>query len=112
MRWPLVAACVLGLSAVASAQGDAAAPAKPTIEASRLDSYKKDGATYFALSLQPAANAAPAADAHHIVVLFDTSASQTGRYREKSLEVLRSFLADWVPKTACNCWPSICTPCR
>ena len=64
----------------------------------RLESYARpSGETCFALSLS--AELEPSNDApHDIVVLFDTSASQTGRYREKSLEVLRNFLATLGPK--------------
>ncbi len=67
--------------------------AKLTAEASRFYSYKKDGASYFAISLQPSATAAPMVEAHDIVVMFDTSASQTGHYREKGLEILRTLLS-------------------
>jgi hypothetical protein len=92
MRSSMAALCAIGVAAIAVI-GDAAAPARPTPQASRIETYKRDGTTYFALSLQPAADAVPAAAAHDIVVLFDTSASQTGAYREKALEVFENFLA-------------------
>jgi hypothetical protein len=92
VRWSMVLAAV-ALVTVSEATAFAAAPAKPTAEASRVFSYKQDGATYFALSLLPPSGAAPAAAPSDIVVLFDTSASQTGDYRDKGLSVLRGMLA-------------------
>ena len=50
------------------------------------------GETYFALSLTPPTRPA-AAEAHDVVVLFDTSASQTGMYREGALAALKSMLS-------------------
>ena len=50
------------------------------------------GETYFALSLSPT-SALPKATAHDVVVLFDTSASQTGVYRDDALEALKTMLA-------------------
>jgi hypothetical protein len=77
-------------SAAAPKAGDAAKPAAGS-EAPRLDTFKApDGATYFALSLPPVA--APASESHDLVVLFDTSAAQTGIYREDALEALGGFL--------------------
>ena len=67
--------------------------AKPSPDTARFDTYAKpDGATYFALSLMPKKASAPAAS-NDIVVLFDTSASQTGYYREKALQTLNVFLS-------------------
>jgi hypothetical protein len=57
----------------------------------RIDQFDK----YFALSLKPdtRANSWPQkARAHDIVVLFDTSASQNGEFRERALSVLHDFL--------------------
>jgi hypothetical protein len=71
----------------------AAAPsAHPKAEAARFDAYKNDGGSYFALGLTPSVKLAPA-QAAEIVVLFDTSASQIGPYREKAIESLRGMLA-------------------
>jgi len=90
-----------GIAALACAGQSIAAPpvatsseaARLDSEAARLDSYvKADGSGYFALSLSPPAKLTPAA-AHDIVVLFDTSASQTGEYRTKALAALDSLLA-------------------
>ncbi|MDZ4819542.1 MAG: VWA domain-containing protein, partial [Planctomycetota bacterium] len=68
-------------------------PAKASAPSSQFYSYQKDGESYFAISLQPAAKVVEPAVANDIVVLFDTSASQTGSYREKAFEVLRATLA-------------------
>ncbi len=69
----------------------AAPPAPARQEAARLATYDKaSGATHFALSLTPPATAASAT--HDIVVMVDTSASQTGLYRDDSFAALRSML--------------------
>ena len=59
---------------------------------SRLATFRTaTGEDYFALSLS--ANAAlPATEAQDVVVLFDTSASQTGIYRDDALSALESML--------------------
>ncbi|HEV3004376.1 MAG TPA: vWA domain-containing protein, partial [Pirellulales bacterium] len=58
-----------------------------------LESYTApDGETYFAMKLSPRVNP-PKAEGHDVVVLFDTSASQTGLYREKALQSLDALLA-------------------
>src|SRR5258708_3815601 len=50
-----------------------------------LETYAAPGGdTYFAMTLSPHIRQ-PKVDAHDVVVLFDTSASQTGSYREKAL---------------------------
>jgi hypothetical protein len=54
------------------------------------------GETYFALSLRPTVSA-PAASGHDIVVLFDTSASQTGAYRDDAFGALTSMLSSLGP---------------
>ena len=59
-----------------------------------LHTYKKEtGETFFALSLQ-AQQQLPAAGAHDILVLFDTSASQIGEYRKDAMACLDSLLAN------------------
>ncbi|MEC9096519.1 MAG: hypothetical protein VX776_07810, partial [Planctomycetota bacterium] len=59
-----------------------------------LHTYKKaTGETFFALSLQ-AQQQLPAAGAHDILVLFDTSASQIGEYRKDAMACLDSLLAN------------------
>ncbi len=52
----------------------------------------EDGQTYFALSVTPPADAKPATP-RDIVILFDTSASQTGMFRETGLAALEACLA-------------------
>ncbi|MCA9188718.1 MAG: hypothetical protein KDA99_23995, partial [Planctomycetales bacterium] len=55
-----------------------------------LATYDQRGETYFALGLQPGQELAPAA-ARDVVVLFDTSASQTGVYRDDALAALEEL---------------------
>ena len=56
-----------------------------------------DGARYFALSVQPAANL-PVAGSRDVLILVDTSASQTGAYREDSMEALQTLLSGLRPE--------------
>ena len=81
----LLLGCVLD---VAWAQGPSAAGAPEA----RLATYDSStGETFFALSLTPPP--APAAqESREIVVLFDTSASQTGLYRTDALAALKVLL--------------------
>ena len=66
----------------------AAAPAEP-----RIDSYMTtDGTGYFAVSLTPNVTV-PQSNTHDVVILFDTSASQSSVFRDKSLETLAALLA-------------------
>ncbi|HTN75012.1 MAG TPA: VWA domain-containing protein, partial [Pirellulaceae bacterium] len=69
-----------------------AAPPGPSRDSTaRLATYDKaSGSTHFALSLTPPPAAGSAQ--HDIVVLVDTSASQSGVFREDSLAALRSLL--------------------
>jgi hypothetical protein len=72
--------------------------AEPDLDAAQLDRFTHpDGADYFALSLKPTA-AVPTAVAYDVVVLMDTSASQTGPYRTKALAALDALLAGLGPK--------------
>ncbi len=60
----------------------AAPPDGSGLEAARLATYDKaDGETYFALSVATKVRAGEA-EARDILVVFDTSASQTGVYRD------------------------------
>ena len=71
-----------------------AVTAEPSPEAARLDSFSRaDGENYFALSLRPA-EAVAAAGPHDVVLLLDTSASQTGPYRAEALAALEATLAN------------------
>lgn len=66
---------------------------KPSGDTARMEAFAKpDGSSYFALSLMPKATLPPA-ESSDVVVLFDTSASQLGAYRETGLEVLRGMLS-------------------
>jgi hypothetical protein len=88
--WAAAAAFNLAVTSAVLAAPPVAKPAAVK-EAARLATYEKaSGATNFALSLTPPAQAAAAA--HDIVVLVDTSASQTGVFREDSFAALQSML--------------------
>jgi uncharacterized membrane protein YgcG/tetratricopeptide (TPR) repeat protein len=70
---------------------EAAALNTPPLKTPRIDQFDK----YFALSIKPDAKALPhKAEAHDIVVLFDTSASQNGEFRDRALAALDQFLAN------------------
>ena len=80
--WPVCLLLAAGL------QANAAEVART----SSLKTYQDvDGKTYFALSVNPTI-AAKATQARDILVLFDTSASQTGAYRDDALETLATLL--------------------
>ena len=65
-------------------------------EKARLATFEKaPGESYFALCLIPDVQASP--QAHEVVVLVDTSASQVGTFRDDSLIALASMLfARWL----------------
>ena len=74
----------LAVAIAADAPGDA--------NSAKLSTYESPaGDAYFALSLPPVAGQAAAFD-HDVVVLFDTSASQTGAYRDDALQSLKTLL--------------------
>lgn len=56
----------------------------------------KGGPTYFALSLTPASG--QSTEASDVVILFDTSASQTGAYRETAFAALDAVVAKLRPQ--------------
>jgi len=58
---------------------------------------RSDGQTFYALSLTPAANEAPSQPTD-VVILFDTSASQTGPYRDTSFAALEACVAKLRPE--------------
>lgn len=67
-------------------------PDHPQGKTARLVTYDKaDGQTYFALGLSPADGVA-AGGARDIVLVFDTSASQVGVYRQDALGALEAML--------------------
>src|SRR5262245_33175525 len=90
-----LAQVALGLALVTLAEGNLMAQTKgsnPAIEAARLATFKSaDDQSYFVLSLSIPEASTPA-PAHDLVVLVDTSASQNGPFREKSLSVVRSLI--------------------
>src|SRR5690606_30062605 len=72
-------------------------------QAAKLVVYQHpaSGESYYALSLAPAADvfqAARAAEGADVVVLMDTSASQSGAYRADSLAALRTLIATLGPQ--------------
>lgn len=86
-------ALAFAVSVAAAPPVTAPAGAKPGSEAARLATYEKSaGERYFALALMPKISVEPAT-AHDVVVLVDTSASQTRVYREHSFEALKSLLS-------------------
>ncbi len=71
--------------------------AEPSREAARLETYQgPKGDNYFALSLTPQA-VVPAPQEQEVVILIDTSASQTGVHRDKSFAILEAMLASLSP---------------
>jgi uncharacterized membrane protein YgcG len=88
-RNPLLLASLAMLAALAASTSRAA---ESSPEAARLETFAKtDGEAYFALSLSPSVPATPQS-ARQVVILFDTSASQTGIYRDKALNALDTLL--------------------
>ncbi|MEX0611797.1 MAG: VWA domain-containing protein, partial [Pirellulales bacterium] len=64
-----------------------------------LTTYQRsDGQTFFALSLTPPANLAKADEPREILILFDTSASQSGAYRETALAAVEACIAKLRPQ--------------
>ena len=69
------------------------APSVLAESGAQLITYRAEGGpTYFALSLTPASDQAPVR-ASDVVILFDTSASQTGAYRETAFAALEAAIA-------------------
>jgi len=84
------------LMALVWASGVGAAPTSP--EAARLDTFTEpDGTRLFALCVN-ATVPVPAPEACDVVVLLDTSASQTGDFRAAALSSLRTLLAELKPE--------------
>ncbi|HVC95853.1 MAG TPA: VWA domain-containing protein [Pirellulales bacterium] len=83
---------VVGLEAV-EAPADA-----PQGKSAVLETYAGPGGEmYFAMKLSPRLRQ-PMLAAHDVVVLFDTSASQAGAYREKALAALEALLSGLEPR--------------
>ena len=90
----LIAALGVSVAALMLAVAESA-PTSP--EAARLESYTAaDGTSYFALRVAPNV-AVPAATAHDVVVLFDTSATQIDEYRTRGLAALSALLGGLAP---------------
>jgi hypothetical protein len=65
--------------------------AEPRVEAARLDQYVSGaGEGFFMMSLSP--TKLPAETAHDVIIAVDTSASQTGEYRDKSIATAEALL--------------------
>lgn len=65
-------------------------------EPARLITFEQEGQTYYALSLMPEVEKKQA-DSSSIVVLFDTSASQQGAYRDAAMSSLQALLSNLRP---------------
>ncbi len=64
---------------------------EPRAEAARLDQYvSASGEGYFMMSLAPAK--AAATTAHDVIIVIDTSASQTGAYRDKAIAAVEALV--------------------
>ncbi len=91
----IVAAPLCNPTYAAEPSGQQPANKQPATEREtiRVHAYAKaDGSNYFAACLAPTAQVA-AAGATDVVVLFDTSASQVGAYRDKALATLDALVA-------------------
>ena len=88
-RLAIIAAAFYVLSGIGIAVG--ADPMLVTGGTTKLDTYEKNDVEFFALSIQPKADDIVGLTTD-VVVLFDTSASQSGEYRTAALETLQNFL--------------------
>jgi hypothetical protein len=87
-----VQAAALAVAFLLAAQEPACANA--TALAAELKSFEReDGQNFFALSLSAPEAAAAKDDGRDVVILFDTSASQTGMYRDTALAALEACVA-------------------
>ncbi|MEC9091541.1 MAG: VWA domain-containing protein, partial [Planctomycetota bacterium] len=82
---------------LAGASASFATDPEPSSEAARLATYKNGSETSFALSLRPKVKP-DLSTANDLLILFDTSASQSGLYRKDALTALNRFLAQLNPK--------------
>ena len=68
--------------------------AADTANSSKMHTYDKaSGESYYAMSLSPNIELSEV-EAHDILVLVDTSASQVGEYRRDAMVCLKSLLAN------------------
>ena len=85
--------CLLFSTLVVPMLGAVAAP--PVGSTSRWATYDASGTSYFAVSVQPdTASSVPLPARHEVVVMVDTSASQTGPVRVEGLEVVEELLSE------------------
>jgi von Willebrand factor type A domain len=92
LRRPIVAFAIAMLSSPVLA-------AESTLPSAELNTYQRDdGPTFFALSLTPAADLADASGNRDVVILFDTSASQSGIYRETALAAVEACIQKLRPQ--------------
>jgi tetratricopeptide (TPR) repeat protein len=90
VRWIILPMAMVALGGLI---GQSAVAADPTAIAAHMDTFASpDGVNSFALSIKPSVSA-PAVGPRDIVVLFNTSASQTGEYRDKAIATLKGFLS-------------------
>ncbi len=84
---------------VSSAMATVARGAEPKGPSAELATCAaEDGQSYYALSVMPPAAVAQQSQPSDIVILFDTSASQTGVYQDTAFAALESCLAKLDPK--------------
>ena len=104
VRWTILPVTMVALGGLI---GNSAFAADPISIAAHMDTFTSpDGVNSFALSMKPSVPA-PSAAPRDIVVLFNTSASQTGEYRDKAIETLKGFLAGCQPAIEFAWWPLI-----
>ncbi|MEZ6138600.1 MAG: hypothetical protein R3C53_27265 [Pirellulaceae bacterium] len=91
---PIMFLFACAVSPMLAGAADAVQSGAPIQGASRLATFQDAGHQYFALSVQPDEKANfPQASSYDVVVLFDTSATQTGLVRIEALEVLDELAA-------------------
>ncbi|HUY88384.1 MAG TPA: hypothetical protein VMV10_06595 [Pirellulales bacterium] len=92
-----ILACSWACAAFQAAEAATPVAAKSAVakgHVAKLETFvKADGEGFFALSLSPNL-AQPPSPPRQLAVIFDTSASQTGAYRETALAALEALLAD------------------
>jgi hypothetical protein len=75
------------------------AAAEPAPSSAELATYQREGGeTYFSLSLKPPAELAEGKLPREVVIVFDTSASQTGPYRETGLAAVEACIGKLGPQ--------------
>src|SRR5262245_13256782 len=85
----------MGLASIFSAAAVAQAPVSQAA-AARMGTFEKEGQDFYALTLLSQVAADPA-QKNDVVILVDTSASQTGRYRAEQMTAVQSMLATLSP---------------